>query len=197
MSSVVGQSTSQRARLIRRPSERWDPLARAVARNAARRRRTAHRQQQMGPSVRWDDEPGGVALLRPNPSSRLRRDGGKGLHRRRKRVATRPVGEQRAVTGRVRGRAVGRCACRTAPHGAQSVMALKRVATRPADEQRAVTCRARGRAGGRSAHRTSSSPNADAARSHVPSRRRRRSPGPARCGRRPSRRCATGAGSWN
>ncbi len=61
----------------------------------------------------------------------------------------------------------------------------------------AITFRAPAPAADQSAHRTSSSPNADAARSRARWHRPRRSPGPARCGRRPSRRCATGAGSWS
>ncbi len=106
-----------------------------------------------------------------------------------------PWGEQRVSTSRVRVPAAGRCARRTAPTRIRSVRGHQRAAARPWGEQRVSTSRVRAPAAGRCARRTSSSPNADAAPSRGPWRRRRRSPGPAPRDHPPSRRCATGAGS--
>ena len=58
-----------------------------------------------------------------------------------------------------------------------------------------VICCGRAPAAGRCGCRTSSCPNADAGRWRGRWPRPRQSPGPARRDRRPSRRCATGAGS--
>ncbi|QNH21763.1 hypothetical protein HEP73_02691 [Xanthomonas sp. GW] len=63
--------------------------------------------------------------------------------------------------------------------------------------RQAVTSSAPAPTADRCVRRTSSSPNADAARSRARWRRPRRVPGPGRCGRRPLRRSATGAGSWS